>query len=970
MLSVGLTQGSEESSRAKVRRGGNFLRQGAGQPDSNTWECSVCLVLPDINAVTRSPHKLSSVAWTIVRSSDPRIFAWLHGDMQSESGSRGNEDARAHEARHVQVVRRAETQRAGAIWQEIWEQTWARRAARARARAARGPGPGPGQGQGQAADTLRAAHTRARDEAYKRWAQPRTGVSKWAKWARAYAKMEEVWDGEPWDGEPWDGEPSVEGEREEAWRQAQINTPGVWERWAHAHAEAKEVWERARAEGQAEAWEAWARAEAEVQKETSTSFAQWKRAKPKWQPRRKRAARAAAREEEWEEWAQVEMQKASLVQWERSKTGHYVWALWARGARADVQEDVSARARAEGLVRALDLVIRSRRVNTEQPHLPREAMLPHPHQYGLTPGEVLADLEIKGIIDSIKPNSGSRLRLARLLWGHSEHQWLVQIFVPVTRLPLELLQSILYTIIDDASHSPVVLMLVCKHWYTTVTGIWAPLKLGTRTPKDAVSTKLERKQWLLDIVVDTEIDRGDVSPSEAAYGAVFAVIGATSRWRSLVLKTFPGQTDLPDYLVNRSLQLCPNPTMSRLRSFEIKCPCEMSPLLDRLLRILGTTASPELTTVEIPSANVISFLVPAYSPIFRSVKVLFLNISGTHDPVDLLPHLHQLETLTASHLSLPTYAQDINLPFVNTLRHLTLRAVSIQWMSGRTFGVLESCIIRFPLHRHMPHIFSTTLPNCEDLTFQGYPLDILDGVSAQKLIHLSVTSPSPSNREGVLQLIQFSSQVLGESRLAPRIVHISIEATSQAWVNALTLMPHLEELVIGNARPSSLRAKVVQSLIAQPVHVGNTGAMSTPEEWDAPLCPSLRRLGLKYHRWLRPSEHFDLIPDLVSIIMSRERSNRPLQSFWVWLSHGQKNPLELSDEWRMSSIGFEWLAHESRIKKEHLLDLIAARLVWITSRSSGESITRTPSPHLLTTTTCQSPCLPTENCDGQEEDQS
>ena len=95
-----------------------------------------------------------------------------------------------------------------------------------------------------------------------------------------------------------------------------------------------------------------------------------------------------------------------------------------------------------------------------------------------------------------------------------------------------------------------------------------------------------------------------------------------------------------------------------------------------------------------------------------------------------------------------------------------------------------------------------------------------------------------------------------------------------------------------------------------------------------------------------------------------------LQSFWVWLRNGQKDPLELSDEWRMSSIGFEWLAHESRIKKEHLLDLIAARLVWITSRSSGESITRTPSPHLLTTTTCQSPCLPTENCDGQEEDQS
>jgi hypothetical protein len=159
-----------------------------------------------------------------------------------------------------------------------------------------------------------------------------------------------------------------------------------------------------------------------------------------------------------------------------------------------------------------------------------------------------------------------------------------------------------------------------------------------------------------------------------------------------------------------------------------------------------------------------------------------------------------------------------NLPFVNTLRHLTLRAVSIQWMSGRTFDVLESCTIRFPLHRHILPIFSTTLPNCKHLTFQGYPLDILDGVSAHKLIHLSVTSSGSFNRRGARQLVWFSSQVLGESRLAPRILHISIEATSQAWMNALTFMPHLEELVIGNARPSSLRAKVLQSLIAQPVH--------------------------------------------------------------------------------------------------------------------------------------------------------
>jgi hypothetical protein len=60
--------------------------------------------------------------------------------------------------------------------------------------------------------------------------------------------------------------------------------------------------------------------------------------------------------------------------------------------------------------------------------------------------------------------------------------------------------------------------------------------------------------------------------------------------------------------------------MSRLRTFKIKSACEMSPLLDRLLRILGTSASGELTTVEINSANVISFL----------ASYLFLHLPFRH----------------------------------------------------------------------------------------------------------------------------------------------------------------------------------------------------------------------------------------------------------------------------------------------------------------------------------------------------
>jgi len=194
-------------------------------------------------------------------------------------------------------------------------------------------------------------------------------------------------------------------------------------------------------------------------------------------------------------------------------------------------------------------------------------------------------------------------------------------------------------------------------------------------------------------------------------------------------------------------------------------------------------------------------------------------------------------------------------------------------------------------------------------------------VSARKLIQLSVTCSATFNRRGDRQLGWFSSQALRESRLAPRILHITIEATDRAWINALALMSDLEELVIGSARPSSLRAEVFQSLIVQPVHANNTGATSTPEGRDPPLCPSLRRFGFKYRRWLRSSEHFDLAPIFVSIILSRGRSNFALQSFRVWTRSDQVDPLELVGKSQVSAEEVERMLNESGTRRVDVRDL-------------------------------------------------
>ena len=519
--------------------------------------------------------------------------------------------------------------------------------------------------------------------------------------------------------------------------------------------------------------------------------------------------------------------------------------------------------------------------------------------------------------DHHRYKTASLYRVARRLWHHSrekryEYSCIIHFIAPITRLPFELLWQIFLIIIEESRGPPLVLMLVCKRWHAIVTSMWASLNLGTRTPMRAVTSKLERNQWL-DIVVDTDSDRGNFTPSNGVFEAIFAAIEASSRWRSLVVESFPAQADLPEDLVHRCLQQCSNAPMSRFMTFKFKSACQISPLLDRLLRILGTTAR-ELTTVEINSANVISFLAPTYPSIFHSVKVLCLNTPGMPNPVDLLPHLHQLETFTASHISFPIYHDDVNLPFVHTLRHLSLRAVSVQWMSGRTFHVLEDCTLIFPLHHPVLHTFSTTLPICTQLMFQGYPLDILGGVSAHKLSHLSVTCSGSSNGRGNQQLVQFSRQVLGESRLSPRILHISIEAGNQAWMNALVFMSGLEELVIHNTRPSSFGANVIQSLIVQPVSASDLGATPTPGELYPPLCPSLRRFGLKYDRWLRPSEQFDLIPAFVSIIRSRQQSKYSLESFGLWTTSDQRVPLQLIEKSQISIEGFERLAKESGIE--------------------------------------------------------
>ena len=51
------------------------------------------------------------------------------------------------------------------------------------------------------------------------------------------------------------------------------------------------------------------------------------------------------------------------------------------------------------------------------------------------------------------------------------------------------------------------------------------------------------------------------------------------------------------------------------------------------------------------------------------------------------------------------------------------------------------------------------------------------------------------------------------------------------------------------------------------------------ESWESSICPSLKRLELKYERWFRRTDRLDMLPPLMAIGWSRNETTTPLESF-------------------------------------------------------------------------------------------
>jgi len=457
----------------------------------------------------------------------------------------------------------------------------------------------------------------------------------------------------------------------------------------------------------------------------------------------------------------------------------------------------------------------------------------------------------------------------------------------VPSFPVEIFSEIfLYTVQDDP-HSQTNLMLVCRRWrdiMLSTPGIHSQLRICSWTRKKDV----ERfgRRWLLDVTVDTQhldtdrygrIVRG-VNPVES-HACIMAAAEAASRWRSLVLVSFPPPGEYKDLQIIHPLQ--------HLESFKLDASCDLGNFLEPLLTAITTAVTPRFTVMEVFHPDAALYLVqPTHFQIFSSLTTLRLICCRMQNPVDILPSLNKLETFEAHHLRLPIYSPGVDLPLTQILRVLHLKSVSVQWIAGRVFPALEECSIIYP--HHVDAIQSVYMPSCSILKYDSNNLGALEHFHCRHLGELEIKCGQWRKWRGNLQLAAlhpiFSAQSL--TRL-----HLEIKCSGRLLNYMLRLVPALEDLSMGLSSPHALSSTFFLAFA--------TGRRKTTigpsSRTIAPLFRQLRKLHLHYKRWSRGAERNALIPAFGAIVASYPPEE---QVFSFQLSFGEGSELQ------------EWVVHE------------------------------------------------------------
>jgi len=452
-------------------------------------------------------------------------------------------------------------------------------------------------------------------------------------------------------------------------------------------------------------------------------------------------------------------------------------------------------------------------------------------------------------------------------------------------VPIEILSEVFLYITQDDPHSQTNLMLVCRHWRSTMLstpGIHSRLRMDCSTRKEEV----ERfgRGWLLDVIVDLNpyaVDtygRSYFDPVKF-HACFMAAAGAASRWRSLALLSLPPPGEYRDLQILHPLQ--------HLESFTLDASCELGNFLGPLLTAIGTTVTPRFTVMKVFHPDAALYIIqPAHFRAFSSLTTLRLTCRRMQNPVDILPSLHKLEILDAHHLSLPIDLSAADLPLTQTLRSLRLKCVSIQWMVGRIFPALEECSIIFPPY---DDIFQPVyMPSCSILKYDSNNLGALEHFHCPRLGESEIKCGQWRKWRGDLQLAALHPIFAAQSLTC---LHLEIKCSGRLLAYMLGLTPALEELSMRLCSPNALSSAFFRALAAG----GRNVSANPPGKTIVPLCRQLTVLHLHYKRWSRGAERNGLIPTFGAIVASHRAKE---QMFSFRLSFGEGSELQ------------EWIVHE------------------------------------------------------------
>ena len=441
------------------------------------------------------------------------------------------------------------------------------------------------------------------------------------------------------------------------------------------------------------------------------------------------------------------------------------------------------------------------------------------------------------------------------------------IVTPVHRLPEEILIKVFMIYLDVQIYQRSRFRYpfqVCRRWHNVLQHIpafWSTLVIRKWTDKDYVHSFLSNgKNKPLDVTIYAGDDSATILNTGKPYEALSFVASSAERLNSLTLEGSDRK------------MLGPLPTS-----------------LENHLLIISVTAK-RLINLWISGGFFISILSrPSHHTIFVSLTRLDVKVSGRHDPVNFLPHLLVIQSLSLTRVALVDYDANTPLPLVNTLNKLHLSHTSTQWMVGKTFKRLTTCVIYFP-HRHRTmQPMAVILPVCEGFIYYAQPLIGLTGFVIPSLQSLELRNENSDKSQNVIGIQHIQYFLLPQMPLVS--LEMRVDCHDQDLLGVLRLLPRLTALKLCLRQPQSLGwiffSGLLTSMCSNESDCGHWWCIlfgSSIGQQHITTCPLLESLIISYERWLRNTEMEVVLPILLAIDESRRAAGKPINEFTVYRS--------------------------------------------------------------------------------------